>query len=79
MIDHSDDAHFIINLHALHNVALIQKYLPWHLTAQKPLHTDREAWHHEIAAKLCISQTEKHTRSAVKVKATREAEVEKAG
>jgi hypothetical protein len=73
MIAHSDDAHFVVNLHALHNAIFIQKYLPRHLTAPKPLHADRQAWHHKIAALLRISQTDKRARSAAKAKATRQA------
>ena len=73
MIDHSDDAHFVVNLHALHNATLIRKYLPRYLTAPKPLYADRQARHHEIAATLRILQTEKRAQSAAKAKATRQA------
>ncbi|KAF8489838.1 hypothetical protein JB92DRAFT_2629245, partial [Gautieria morchelliformis] len=30
---HAGDAHFIINLHALHNASILREILPHHLTA----------------------------------------------
>jgi hypothetical protein len=73
LIAHQDDAHYIINLHALHNAALVRKYLPRHLTQPKPLYEDRQARHNELARNLRITQTEKRAKSAAKAKATREA------
>lgn len=73
MIDHSDDAHFVINLHALHNAILMWKYLPQHLTAPKPSHADYQARHHKIAALLHISETNRGAWSAAKAEATRQA------
>ncbi|KAK7047084.1 hypothetical protein VNI00_006746 [Paramarasmius palmivorus] len=38
---HRNHDRYIVNLHALHNARLIQKYLPRHLTTPRPLYTDR--------------------------------------
>jgi hypothetical protein len=73
LISHEDDGHFVINMHALHNATLLRNILPRHLTAPKPLYTDRIARHHEIAAELRVTQTEKRARTAAKTKATKEA------
>lgn len=70
LILHEDEAHFIINLHALHNSHLLRKVLPIHLTTPKPLYADCKARHHEIAAALRVSQVEKRARTAEKRKAT---------
>ncbi|KAJ3859601.1 hypothetical protein EV359DRAFT_75548 [Lentinula novae-zelandiae] len=60
-IQHVDDKQFVINMHALHNANLIRALLPRNLTEPKPLHSDREKWHHSIAAGLRITQREKRT------------------
>ena len=72
-ICHEDDKHFVVNTHALHNVTLLHKFLPCNLTAPKPLYNDCEAKHHEIAAKLQVTQAEKCARTAAKQKATQDA------
>ena len=72
-IYHEDDKHFVVNTHALHNVTLLHKFLPCNLTAPKSLYNDCEAKHHEIAAKLQVTQAEKHARTAAKQKATQDA------
>ncbi|KAJ3861980.1 hypothetical protein EV359DRAFT_2062, partial [Lentinula novae-zelandiae] len=58
-IEHKNDDWYLINTHALHNANLIRKLLPRELTAPQTLHNDREAYHHEIAGKLRVSQTSK--------------------
>ena len=73
LISHEDDGCFVINMHALHNATLLWNILPHHLTALKHLYTDRIAQHHEVAAQLHVTQVEKHAHTAVKSKATREA------
>lgn len=73
LIAHQDDAHYIINLHALHNATLVRKYLPRHLIQPKPLYEDRKARHSEVARNLRITQMEKRAKSTAKAKATREA------
>ncbi|THV00698.1 hypothetical protein K435DRAFT_793900 [Dendrothele bispora CBS 962.96] len=49
---HGDDSHFVINLHGLHNAALIRRLLPRDLTAPSAIHADREAWHNELAIEV---------------------------
>ena len=73
LIDHKDDAHFIINMNGLHNAARIRKILPRHLSAPKPLYADRRARHYEIAGKLRVTQAEKREQTKAKAKATRDA------
>ncbi|KII84492.1 hypothetical protein PLICRDRAFT_179320 [Plicaturopsis crispa FD-325 SS-3] len=72
LIAHSDDDHFVLNMHALHNASLIRKLLPRTLTAPAPLFADRRARHYELAALLRISQADKREKTAAKMKATRE-------
>jgi hypothetical protein len=73
LISHQDDGHFVLNLHALHNAALIRQVLPRHLTSPKPLYNDRQARHFEIATKLRVTQALKRETTKAKGKATREA------
>jgi hypothetical protein len=72
LIAHEDDRHFVINMHTFHNATLLQKILPRHLTAPKPLYVDQKAHHFEIAAGLRVTQTEKWACTAVKPAATRQ-------
>jgi hypothetical protein len=73
LIAHKDDGHFILNLHALHNASIIQKFLLCHLTAPRPLYANRTARHYEISGGLCVTQAEKRAHTAAKTKATKEA------
>ncbi|KAJ7038886.1 hypothetical protein C8F04DRAFT_950605, partial [Mycena alexandri] len=52
LIIHSDTTRFLLNTHALHNAHLIREILPRHLTAPKPLFSDRYAKHCEFTAGL---------------------------
>lgn len=72
LIAHEDDKHFVLNLHALHNVVLLRRALPRHLTIPIPLYQDRKAQHFAIAAQLRVSQADKRAKTAAKTKATRE-------
>ena len=74
-ICHEDDKLFVVNTHALHNATLLHKFLPRNLTTPKPLCNDREAKHHEIAAKLQVTQAEKCACTAAKWKATQDAKM----
>ncbi|PBK86015.1 hypothetical protein ARMGADRAFT_1047955 [Armillaria gallica] len=44
-LSHADDDHFVINVFALHNAILLQKFLPCSLTEPKPLYMDRQSHH----------------------------------
>lgn len=61
---HTNDTHFILNLHALHNAALIRKALPRHLTAPIPYLQDREAEHSKMASSLRTAQNAKRAKEA---------------
>ena len=73
LINHKDDGQFVINMASLHNAAQIRKILPRHLSAPRPLYTDRQAYHFEIAATLRVMQAKKREETQAKAKATREA------
>lgn len=72
-LNHSDDRFFIINLHALHNAALLRQTLPRYLTAPKPLHVDRRDFHDKLALELQSTQQAKRDRTKAKSAATRQA------
>ncbi|KAF6759091.1 hypothetical protein DFP72DRAFT_758356, partial [Ephemerocybe angulata] len=37
VVEHADEAKYIINMHALHNASKLRWYLPWCLTEPTPL------------------------------------------
>jgi hypothetical protein len=49
-----DCAHFIINLHALHNMHFVRRFLPRPLTTPQPwiAESDRKTSHDQMAARL---------------------------
>ncbi|KAJ6615280.1 hypothetical protein B0H10DRAFT_1746857, partial [Mycena sp. CBHHK59/15] len=49
---HSEEAQFILNMHALHNAHLIREVLPRTLTAPVPYLNDRTAAHNRFATQL---------------------------
>ncbi|EMD40045.1 hypothetical protein CERSUDRAFT_45768 [Gelatoporia subvermispora B] len=63
-VEHRDDDSFIINMHALHNGALLRKILPRTLTEPRPYIQDRVTAHKEMAAKLRASQETKRAKEA---------------
>ncbi|KAK0430360.1 hypothetical protein EV421DRAFT_1893571 [Armillaria borealis] len=65
-LSHADDDHFVINTFALHNAILLRKFLPRSLTEPKPLYTDRQSHHVEIASTLCTTQAVKSMNKARK-------------
>ncbi|KAF8524727.1 hypothetical protein JB92DRAFT_2703097 [Gautieria morchelliformis] len=71
VLAHADDAHFIINLHALHNASILREMLPRHLTAPTPIHVYSKAFHYQTATQLRVTQDQKRKTSAAKSKATR--------
>ncbi|EPQ53882.1 hypothetical protein GLOTRDRAFT_106509 [Gloeophyllum trabeum ATCC 11539] len=71
-IVHRDDDRFILNMHAIHNAALIREILPRPLTTPRHyLHPDRPAKLAEIAEGLRISGPAKRAETAAKAAATR--------
>lgn len=72
VLKHTDDDRFFVNMHALHNAALIRETLPRNLTAPKPFFEDRRAEHDKIAAWLRISGPAKRAETQRKQKETRE-------
>ncbi|KAI0947612.1 hypothetical protein AcW1_009325 [Taiwanofungus camphoratus] len=54
-VTHTSTQRYFLNMHALHNTALIRETLPRTLTEPKPYLQDRLAKHHEIAAGLRVT------------------------
>jgi hypothetical protein len=59
LIQHSDDSHFVLNMHAIHNAHLLRRVLPRHLIQPRHLHEDRLAFHTEAALRLSRTKAEK--------------------
>ncbi|TDL13734.1 hypothetical protein BD410DRAFT_779140, partial [Rickenella mellea] len=72
VIEHNDDDYFIVNMHALHNAALLRQTLPRELTKPKEFSTDRESTILNIAAAARPKQAAKRAQTNAKAKATRE-------
>lgn len=70
LMAHGDDAHYVLNLYALHNTEVLCRHLPRNLTVPRPLYNDRKAHHYTIAAKLRVSQASKCATTQAKRKAT---------
>jgi hypothetical protein len=73
LIKHTEDNHFIVNTHALHNASLLRRRLPRDLVKPKPLFVDRYEQHTAMAQQVRGSQTLKRAETARKGKETREA------
>jgi len=71
IVKHTDDARFILNMHALHNSHLIRKALPHQLTKPVLRFPDRAAIHNQLAAKLRETGPAKRAESKAKSQATR--------
>ncbi|KAJ6456513.1 hypothetical protein C8R45DRAFT_1056469 [Mycena sanguinolenta] len=70
ILEHGDDEHFVINMAALHNATLLRRNLPVALTVPRPLYSDRQAHHHQVAINLRTAQTAKRARTQEKRRAT---------
>ncbi|EPQ60241.1 hypothetical protein GLOTRDRAFT_112937 [Gloeophyllum trabeum ATCC 11539] len=70
-IVHEDDNQFILNMHALHNAALLRDVLPRSLTAPRRYLHDRLSKLDEIAKGLQVSGPAKRAQSAAKAAETR--------
>jgi hypothetical protein len=69
-IEHTDDEHFVINMHAMHNAHRIRRVLPRELIRPRHLYKNREDWHHEMSKTMHIAQSEKRAEARVKAQAT---------
>lgn len=80
-IEHTNQASYLVNTHALHNAALIRKLIPRHLTAPIPhIHPDaREVAHHRMAASLRQAQDVRRAKEAAARKERRETAATKKG
>ncbi|KAI0665635.1 hypothetical protein C8Q78DRAFT_985916 [Trametes maxima] len=68
---HNPIDRFLINMHALHNAALIREVLPRNLTQPIPYLADRVARHRDIAAGLRISGPIRRAQTQAKAAETR--------
>lgn len=71
VITHGPLRRFFLNMHALHNAALIRETLPRHLTKPIPYFEDRHAKHLEFAAQLQVSGPIKRAGAQAKAAETR--------
>ena len=71
VVEHSDDTHFFLNMHGLHNAHLIQEALTQHLVAPTCFVDDCVAFHRQSAASLQITGVEKQALNQAKAAATR--------
>ncbi|CDO75161.1 hypothetical protein BN946_scf184866.g2 [Trametes cinnabarina] len=63
-IDHNPShRYFFINTHALHNAALLRRFLPRSLLEPLPLYDNRRQRHDELAAKLRITEAQKRAQT----------------
>jgi len=74
-IVHTNDTHFIINMHALHNAKLLRQVLPRSMTEPQPYVPDRRAHHCNSAARLRATNTEKRAEKQAQKDAVKEAAV----
>ena len=72
-VEHKDDNHFIINLHALHNATLLRRVLPPALVKPSLVHPNQQEHHYDVAASLRVQREAKRVARNNKGKATRAA------
>ncbi|KAF7311326.1 hypothetical protein MKEN_01034300 [Mycena kentingensis (nom. inval.)] len=70
LLEHADDDHFLVNTTALHNATLLRRVLPLTLTLPRPIYTDRQSHHAQVAAALRVSQKTRRANTQEKRKAT---------
>ncbi|KAI0703499.1 hypothetical protein BC835DRAFT_1487550 [Cytidiella melzeri] len=69
-IRHGAMQQYFINMHALHNAALIRKFLPCHFSKPKPFYDDRVGKHREFADKVSSVNTKRRDATAAKAQDT---------
>jgi hypothetical protein len=70
IIEHADDDHFVINMHAMHNAHHMRWVLSRELIRPRHTHANRAAWHHEISHNMHANQEQKRADANAKRKAT---------
>jgi hypothetical protein len=68
-VQHSDNSHFIINLHGIHNAQLIRRALPSNLYIRRAQTSDPEAIFQSAVEKLSISKVQKARLAAARKQA----------
>ncbi|KAI0263370.1 hypothetical protein BC834DRAFT_971363 [Gloeopeniophorella convolvens] len=70
-ISHVDDAHFILNMQALHNAHVLARVLPSDVTQAKPVVEDRVQHHRDIASKLQVITSDRRELNRAKRQLTK--------
>jgi ribosomal protein L14E/L6E/L27E len=70
-VEHVDDAHFVINMHAMHNAHRVRRVLPRELIRPRHLYENRVSRHHEMSKAMHAAQTQKRAETQAKAQATR--------
>ncbi|KAI0682538.1 hypothetical protein BC835DRAFT_1409568 [Cytidiella melzeri] len=70
-VRHGTMQRYFVNMHALHNAALIRRALPRHFSKPKPYYDDRVAKHQEFADKVSSVNTKRRDAAAAKARDTR--------
>ncbi|KAI0682833.1 hypothetical protein BC835DRAFT_1524436 [Cytidiella melzeri] len=71
VVKHGVMQRYFVNMHALHNAALIQNTLPRHFSKPKPFYNDRAAKHQEFADKVSSVNNKRRDAAAAKARDTR--------
>ncbi|KAI0685857.1 hypothetical protein BC835DRAFT_1535847 [Cytidiella melzeri] len=70
-VQHGAMQRYFVNMHALHNAALIRSTLPRHLSMPKPYFNDRVAKHQEFADQVSSVNSKRRDATAAKARDTR--------
>ncbi|KAI0682331.1 hypothetical protein BC835DRAFT_1536589 [Cytidiella melzeri] len=71
VVKHGVMQRYFVNMHALHNAALIRNTLPRHFSKPKPFYNDRAAKHQEFADKVSSVNNKRRDAAAAKARDTR--------
>ncbi|KAI0697695.1 hypothetical protein BC835DRAFT_1413545 [Cytidiella melzeri] len=70
-VRHGEMQRYFINMHALHNAALIRRTLPRHFSKPNPFYIDRVAKHQEFSDKVSSVNTKRRDAAVAKARDTR--------
>ncbi|KAI0683617.1 hypothetical protein BC835DRAFT_1295623, partial [Cytidiella melzeri] len=70
-VRHGAMQQYFVNMHALHNAALIQSTLPRHLSMPKPYFNNRVAKHQKFANKVSSVNSKRRNATVAKARDTR--------